>query len=81
VLAELGERPRRERQVVIGRAAERDLFDLAALLGVELRWSPARVLRVERVEPVSVEVVDHLAGAVLGGEPESGDLGDVHLLG
>jgi hypothetical protein len=36
VLAELGERPRRERQVVIGWAAERDLFDLAALLGVEL---------------------------------------------
>lgn len=40
----------------------------------------ARVLRSERVEPVRVEVVDHLANPVLGGEPDLCDRGDAHTL-
>jgi hypothetical protein len=80
VLAELGQRPRRERQVVIGRTTQCDLFDLAALIGVELRWSAACVFRIERVEPVGVEVVDHLPSPILRREPESRYLRHIHLL-
>ena len=32
------------------------------------------------VEAIRVEIVDHFAGTVLGREPKSGDLRDVHLL-
>src|ERR1700761_8230085 len=42
---------------------------------------PAPVLRVERVESVCVEVVDHVANTVRTGEGYFGDLRNGHALG
>ena len=58
-----------------------DLLDLPALREGELRPMAAAVARIERVEPVGVEVVDHVANVILAGERHSGDVGDVHGLG
>jgi hypothetical protein len=46
---------------VIGRAGERDAFDLAPLRQRESRWPTTAVARVQGVEPVGVEVVQHVA--------------------
>jgi hypothetical protein len=66
---------------VVLRAGQRELLDLAALRQGEHGRAAAAVARVQRVEPVSVEVVQHVAGPVLGRESHLGDLGHRHLLG
>lgn len=81
VLGELGQAPGRERQVVIARARERDLLDLAALgLGV-LRRAPATVAGIEGIEAIGVEVADYVADTVRARERDPRDLGRVHALG
>jgi hypothetical protein len=60
---------------VILRAGQRELLDLAALRQGEPGRAAAAVARVQRVEPVSVEVVQHVADPVLGREGHLGDLG------
>ena len=77
---QLGQAPRRERQVVILRSSQRDLLDLAALRQGERRRPATGVLRVQRVEAVIVEVVDHLTDPVRRGERHLRDLSDVHSL-
>jgi hypothetical protein len=80
-LSELAERPGRERETMILRTRQGDLLDLLTLGQRELRRTTTGVLRCQRVEPVSVEVVDHLPDTVLGGERDPGDRRDVHRLG
>jgi hypothetical protein len=81
VLSELGQAPRREREVVVSRARERDPLDLGALgLGV-LGRAPTAIAGIERVEAVSVEVADHVTHTVSAREGDPGDLGGVHALG
>ena len=58
-----------------------DLLDLLTLWHRESRWPPTGVLRIERVEAVRVEVVDHLADSVLEGGGHSGDLAHIHSPG
>ncbi len=60
---------------------ESDLLDLPALRQGEFRWSAPRVSRGQRLEPVSVEVVDDLSDPVLRGEGDLGDGPDIHPLG
>ncbi len=80
VVAQLGEAPGRERQVVVRGPGERDPLDLVALLVGELRRPPTPVTRIQRLEPVDVEVVDHIADPVLAGECHPRDLRHVHRL-
>jgi hypothetical protein len=63
-LGQLGQAPRRERQVVILRSGKGDLLDLASLRKRERRRTPPGVLRIQRLEAVIVEVVDHLTDPV-----------------
>jgi hypothetical protein len=72
--------PRRERQVVIHRAGQRDLLDRLSLTQRERSRPPSRVPRVERLEPVIVEIVDHIPDPVRARDRHPGDLGDVHPL-
>ena len=73
-LGQLGQAPRRERQVVVLRAGQRHLLDLpGAAASVNVGGRPPAYFGCQRVEAVGVEVVDHLPDPVLGGE---GDLGD-----
>ena len=53
-IGQLRQAPDRERQVVIGRAGQRDLLDLRPLLEVELRRPAAGVAGIEGVEAVGV---------------------------
>jgi hypothetical protein len=46
----------------------------------ELRRVTAFVSRVQRGEPVGVEVADHIAHPVLAGEGHLGDRGHIHAL-
>src|SRR3712207_2013939 len=62
------------------RSAQRDLLDLGPLLEVELRWPAAGIARIQRVESVSGEVVDHVADPVGAGERDLGDLRHRHAL-
>jgi hypothetical protein len=55
-VGQLGQAPGGERQPVIGRAGQRNLFDPGPLLGGELRGPATGVAGAERVEPVGVEV-------------------------
>jgi hypothetical protein len=80
MLGQLGQRPRRERPAVILRSGQRDLLDPAPLRQRERRRPATGIARIQRVEPVSVEVVDHRPDPVLGGERQRGDLADVHPL-
>jgi hypothetical protein len=61
VVAQLGERPARQRDAPGVGAGARDRHDPIALGGRRLGRAPAPVVRVERVEPPLVELVDHLA--------------------
>jgi len=57
---------------VVGGPTPGDLGDLGALVGAEGRRAAAPVAGVERVEPVGVKVVDHVADPVrLTTDPES----------
>jgi hypothetical protein len=64
-VGQLAQAPGRKRQVVVLRAAERQPLDLLALGEGERRRPTASVTRVQRVEPVGVEVVDDIADPVL----------------
>jgi hypothetical protein len=79
-VSQLAERPGREGQVVILRAGQRDLLDRLSLRKREGRRPATGVLRVQRIEPVVVEVMQHRPDTVLGGEGHLGDLGHVHAL-
>ncbi len=59
-LGQLGQAPGGERQVVLGRAGLGELLDLPPLAQRELRRVAALVLRVQRLEPVGIEVADHV---------------------
>jgi len=80
-LRQLGQAPGGKRQVMPNRLGLRDLLDLAALRQRELRRMATAVLRVQRAEPVGVEVPDHVPHPVLAGERHLGDRGGVHALG
>ncbi len=62
-------------------ATKGDLLDGLALREAERRWPGPGVARVQRVEAIVVEVVQHGAHWVLGREGHLGDLGNVHALG
>jgi hypothetical protein len=77
---QLGQTPGRERQVALGRLGLRDLLDIAPL-GQRERLGPAAlVLRIQRLEAVGVEVVDHIPDPVVAGERHLGDLCHGHAL-
>ena len=65
---------------MVGRPRLGDLLDLPPLAQRELRRPPAPVPGVQRGEPISVEVVDHIADPVLTGERHLRDPGHVHAL-
>ena len=73
VVGELGQAPGRKRLAKIGRDRQRDPLDLLALRQRESARPAAPVTRIERVEAVPVEVVDHLADRVRVGEHDLGD--------
>jgi hypothetical protein len=79
-VGQLGRAPGRERQAVLGRLGFGDLLDLAAFWQREGPRPPAPVLRVEGLEAVSVEVVDHVPDSVRAGERHLGDLRHGHSL-
>jgi len=77
----LGQAPGGKRQVMLGRLGLGDLLDLPPLAQGELRRVAALVFRVQRGEPVGVEVADHIPDPVLAGEGHLGDRGHIHALG
>ena len=80
MLGQLGQRPRREPQPVINRPPQSDPADLAALSGAKTRRTAPGVLRIQRAEPVIVEVVQHLTHPILRRERQHRDLSHVHAL-
>jgi hypothetical protein len=80
-VGQLGQTPSRERQAVFGRPGLGGLLDLPALGQGERPRPAAPVLRVERVETVHVEVVDHIPDPVRAGERHLRDLRHGHPLG
>jgi hypothetical protein len=80
-LGQLRQRPGRERQVMVDGPGQGDLLDLAPLGQGEGRRTATAVARIQGVEPVQVEVVQHLADPVGAGEGDLSDLADVHALG
>jgi hypothetical protein len=80
-LGQLRQRPGRERQVMVDRPGQGDLLDLAPLGQSEGRQTATAVARIQGVEPVQVEVVQHVADSVGAGEGDLSDLADVHALG
>ena len=79
-LSQLGQAPGGKRQVVLGWPGLGDLLDLPPLAQRELGRVAALVPGVERAEPVSVEVADHVAHPVIAGERDLRDRGHVHAL-
>jgi hypothetical protein len=59
-IGQLGQAPGRKRQAVLGRLGLGDFLDLPALGQGERLRPTASVLRVERIEAVGVEVMDHV---------------------
>jgi hypothetical protein len=80
-VGQLGQRPGREGQVMVDRAGQRGLLDLAPLDEGEGGRAAAGIARIQRVEPVQVEVVQHIADPVGAGEGHLGDHRNVHRLG
>jgi hypothetical protein len=74
-VGQLGQAPGGKRQVMLGRLRFGDLLDLPPLPQGELGRVTASVLRVQRIEPVGVEVADHVPDPVLAGERDLGDRG------
>src|SRR4029453_7089440 len=66
---------------MILRSAEGDLLDLAPLGQVKVGGRPPPIAWIQRVEPLQVEVVQHVTDPVGTGEGDPGDLADVHGLG
>jgi hypothetical protein len=79
-IRQLGQAPGEKRQVVLGRPGLGDLLDLPPLRQREFRRVPTAVLRVQRAEPVGVEVADHIAYPVLAGKRHLRDRQHVHAL-
>jgi hypothetical protein len=79
-VGQLGQAPGRKWQAVLGRLGLGDLLDVAPLGQGERPGPAALVLRVERLEAVGVEVVDHVPNPVRAGERHLGDLRHVHAL-
>jgi hypothetical protein len=79
-LAQLGQAPGGKRQAMVGWPGLGNLLDLPPLAQRELRRPPAPVPGIQRAEPVSVEVVDHIADPVLAGKRHLRDRGHVHAL-
>jgi hypothetical protein len=79
-IGQLGQAPGGKRQVMLNGPGLGDLLDLPPLRKGELRRMAALVLRVERAEPVGVEVPDHIPDPVLAGKGHLGDRGGVHPL-
>ena len=80
-LTQLGQAPGGKRQVIVNRPRLGDLLDLSPLGQRELRRAAALIPRIQRVEPVGVEVMDHIPDPVLAGERDLRDRGHVHALG
>jgi len=80
-LRQLRQAPGGKRQVMLARPGLGDLLDLPPLRQGELRRAAAPVPRVQRAEPISVEVPDHITHPVLAGERDLRDRGHVHALG
>lgn len=79
-VGQLGKAPPGKRQPVLGRLGLSDLLDLHPLGQGELRLPTPLVLGIQRVKPVGVEVVDHIANPVFAGEGQLRDLLDGHAL-
>ena len=62
----------------MGRLGIDDLLELLPLADRELRRVATTVFRVQRAEPVSVEVGDHIPDPVLAGERRPCDRGHIH---
>jgi hypothetical protein len=80
-VGQLGQRPGREGQIMVDRPGQRGLLDLAPLDEGEGGRAAAGIARIQRVEPIEVEVVQHIADPVGAGEGHLGDHRDVHGLG
>jgi hypothetical protein len=65
---------------MLGRPGFGDLLDLPPLAQRELRRMAALVSRVQRAEPVGVEVADHIPHPVFAGERDFRDRRRVHAL-
>jgi hypothetical protein len=74
VRGQLGQRPARQRDALVVGAGARDRDDALALLGRRLPGAPAPVVRVQRVKPLLVERVNHLAHMRLIASHQTGDL-------
>ena len=79
-VGQLRQAPRRERQVVVGRARQRDPLHLLALGQRERRRAPTPIARVQRVKAIRVEVVDDVANAISAGEGDLGNPRGIHAL-
>jgi hypothetical protein len=79
-VGQLGQAPGREGKAVLGRLGLGDLLDLTAFWEGERLGPAALVLRVEGVETVGIEVVDHVPDPVRAGERHLGDLRHGHAL-
>jgi hypothetical protein len=80
VVGEFRETPGRKRLAEVARDREGDSLDRLALGQREAGRAAASVTRVERLEAVAVEVVDHFAHRVGIGEDDLGDPGCRHRL-
>jgi hypothetical protein len=79
-LGQLGQAPGRERQTVVNRSRQSDLFYLLTLGEAERGRPAAGVPRVKGLKAVLVEVVYDLPYPVGAGEAHLGDPGHVHAL-
>lgn len=79
-VGQLGQTPGRERQAVLGRLGLGDLLDLPAFREAKGSRPTTLIFRVERLEAVGVEVVEHVPDPVRAGERHLGDLRYGHAL-
>jgi hypothetical protein len=77
-IGQLRQAPNRERQAVLSGPGPGVLLDLPPLRQRGLERPAALVSRVERAEPVRVEVTDHVPHPVLAGEGDLRDRRYVH---
>ena len=79
-VSELGQAPPGKRQPVLGRPGLGDLLDLPPLGQREHRRAPARIPRIQRLQAVGAEAVQHVADPVLAGKSQLRDLRHAHAL-
>lgn len=80
VVRELGQAPGRKRLVEVLWVAQRDPLDLLTLWQRERLRPATPIARIQRIEPVRVEVVDHVPDRVRVGEHDLADLRRGHAL-